>query len=415
MKALILAAGRGSRLGSSLPKPLNFFLGKPIIDRAIENLKKAGIDDIYVVYSNEKVKKHLDGKVHLIFNDDVDRELGYSLLLGAEAIGEPFILVMADHIFDYRIVKKLIDSHPDVTTLCVDFELEGKNLEESTKVLVKDGYIENIGKDIKEFNGIDTGVFYCTPEVLEVARKFQGKFTVTDIMKELIKKKRLKALDVSGYFWHDLDTREEFKKAEDEFLKILIKEEDGIISRHINRKISLRISKILVNTPITPNALSLISFLIGLASAVAFSLEKNLIAGVLAQISSIVDGCDGEIARLKGLSSKFGGFFDAILDRYADCFILMGMIYPSPEKLWIPGALAIIGSYSISYTAAKAREIADLSWLSPLTKLAKRDVRLFLIFLGGVMNLIAPTLILLAALTNSIVLLRILQFRSKAE
>lgn len=414
MKALILAAGKGQRLGSPLPKPLNLFLGKPIIDRAIENLKKAGIDEIYVVYSNEKVKEHLDGRVNLVFNDDVERELGYSLLLGAKAIGDEFILVMADHIFDHTIVKKLIEEKPDVTTLCVDFDIKNKNLDESTKVLVVDGYINDIGKNIDNFNAIDTGIFFCTREVLDVAEKlekFAGRFTVTDVMKELIKRKRFKALDVTGHFWYDLDTREEFKKAEEEFLKLIIKDEDGIIAKNINRKLSVRLSKILAKTSITPNTISFLSFLIALGSGLFFARGLSFLGGVLAQISSIIDGCDGEIARIKGLSSKFGGFFDAVLDRYADFFIIAGMMASSPERLWMPGVLAILGSYSISYTSSKAKELAGISWLSTATKFAKRDMRLFIIFIGGMLNLIFPTLVVLAVLTNAVVALRVLQFR----
>jgi len=48
---------------------------------------------------------------------------------------------------------------------------------------------------------------------------------------------------------------------------------------------------------------------------------------MLAQISSIIDGCDGEIARLKFQTSEFGGWYDAILDRYADAFLLFSLTY----------------------------------------------------------------------------------------
>jgi len=47
----------------------------------------------------------------------------------------------------------------------------------------------------------------------------------------------------------------------------------------------------------------------------------------LAQLSSILDGCDGEIARLKLLGSKYGGWFDQVLDRYSDLFIITGLTF----------------------------------------------------------------------------------------
>jgi CDP-L-myo-inositol myo-inositolphosphotransferase len=79
---------------------------------------------------------------------------------------------------------------------------------------------------------------------------------------------------------------------------------------------------------------------------------------MLAQISSIIDGCDGEIARLKFQTSEFGGWYDAILDRYADAFLLFSLtyyVYFLGENLLylFIGFLAIIGSFVNSYTADK--------------------------------------------------------------
>ena len=52
-----------------------------------------------------------------------------------------------------------------------------------------------------------------------------------------------------------------------------------------------------------------------------------VIGAILAQVASVIDGCDGEIARLKFQVTEFGGWFDAVLDRYADAFLLFGLIY----------------------------------------------------------------------------------------
>ncbi len=51
--------------------------------------------------------------------------------------------------------------------------------------------------------------------------------------------------------------------------------------------------------------------------------------GVVAQVTSIIDGCDGEIARLKRLESDFGAWSDAVLDRDADAFLLFGLLWHS--------------------------------------------------------------------------------------
>jgi CDP-L-myo-inositol myo-inositolphosphotransferase len=411
MKAVVLAAGKGERLGSSLPKPLVKILGRTLIDRVIDSLEKAGIKDIIVVYSDPRVKAYLEGRVELVYNDNVEREGGYSLLKGTEAAGhEPFVLVMSDHIFDSTIVSKLLEAKPATTTLCVDRSFEGRDLEEATKVLVgEDGKILDIGKEIAEYNALDTGIFYCTQDVLEAARSFTGKFTVTDVMKKLVAQRKLHAFDVTGHFWWDVDTQKELKRAEDALLRSLIKPVDGIISRHINRKISLRISRMLVTTPVTPNAISIFSFLLGALSGALFAFGHAALAGIMAQVSSIIDGCDGEIARLKGIASPYGAFLDATLDRYADMLILLGIIASQPEKYWLVGGLAMLGSYSISYTGSRA-EIYGITFVNLTENLMKRDMRLFLIFLAGVANQLFAVLLLLAVLCNLVVLNRFIQF-----
>jgi len=82
-----------------------------------------------------------------------------------------------------------------------------------------------------------------------------------------------------------------------------------------------------VRTKITSNLVTLLSFVVGLSSGALFWFHSYLLAGLTAQLASIIDGVDGKIARLKLMETKFGAYFDAILDRYADAFIILGMTY----------------------------------------------------------------------------------------
>ncbi|MCK5434089.1 MAG: CDP-alcohol phosphatidyltransferase family protein, partial [Dehalococcoidales bacterium] len=65
-------------------------------------------------------------------------------------------------------------------------------------------------------------------------------------------------------------------------------------------------ARLLAKTKVTPNQMSLAAFGIALLSFVSFILGHNIIAGLLVQLSSIVDGVDGSLARLKGMASEFG-------------------------------------------------------------------------------------------------------------
>ncbi len=177
--------------------------------------------------------------------------------------------------------------------------------------------------------------------------------------------------------------------------------EDGIIARTINRRISKRITGYLVkNHPeVTPNQISVFSFSLGLLGAFFYPLHQPLIAGVLLQASSVLDGCDGEIARALGLESQFGGFFDSVLDRYIDIAAIVGitfllfLITPASllPYLLVLSFLALAGSLMVSYTAAVGRENSLVFGRS----VQSRDVRLFVIFLGSIVAQFIPSALFL--------------------
>ena len=200
-----------------------------------------------------------------------------------------------------------------------------------------------------------------------------------------------------------MDDETAFKKAEDRLLDTLKKTSDGPVSRYLNRPLSIRITRHLSRTKITPNQISIFSFILGLLGAMFFFLGGylNLITGaILAQISSVIDGCDGEIARIKFRATEFGGWFDAVLDRYADAFLLFGLTYHvyqlEPDDISLSifvGFMAVIGTFMNSYTADKYDGLMKRK-LGPKKYYFRigRDVRIFIILLGALINM--PFLIL---------------------
>jgi len=188
---------------------------------------------------------------------------------------------------------------------------------------------------------------------------------------------------------------------------------NGYVSRHINRKMSEPMARLLARTAITPNQVTWTAFGIALLSFISFILGQNIIGGLLVQLSSIVDGIDGSLARLKGKTSEFGGFLDSILDRYADIFIVLGLTlwslsHESYPGIWIAGFLAISGTICISYTRARISPNHRHFFDKGLKSLASRDIRLFLIMLGAVAGQAYFCLIIIAAITNLMVFYRLI-------
>src|SRR5271157_3507793 len=127
--------------------------------------------------------------------------------------------------------------------------------------------------------------------------------------------------------WQRAHTPEERIAAERKLNHWLVKPTDGIFAR-MNRRISIPISRQLIKWPITPNMVSLFTLGVGFAAGVffAFGGYLNVLFGaVLSVWASILDGCDGEVARLKLLESDFGCWLETICDYLYYLFIFSGI------------------------------------------------------------------------------------------
>ena len=110
-----------------------------------------------------------------------------------------------------------------------------------------------------------------------------------------------------------VETPADVRAAERRLLKSLVKDTDGFMARHVERPISLAISRRLAATAITPNQMSLISIAVGICGGPFFLSSRPLmqtIGALLFLAHSILDGCDGELARLKFQQSRWGGILD---------------------------------------------------------------------------------------------------------
>jgi CDP-L-myo-inositol myo-inositolphosphotransferase len=314
-------------------------------------------------------------------------------------------------------------SSEEEITLAVDGDIHNSliDMEDVTRVKTENGKIRSIGKGLTDFNGLDTGLFLCSPtifEALEQGTEKHGEATLSGAVRILAAVGRARAFDINGHFWIDVDDPAAFSRAEEVLLDHLRdKPNDGPVSRYLNRPLSLRISRRLVKYPVTPNQISLFSFLCSLLGAGLFALGGYpglLLGGLLAQFASIIDGCDGEVARLKFQGSDYGGWFDAVLDRYADGFMLFGLTwhaYSAVNDLLILfiGFLAIIGSFMVSYTADKYDNLMRKHIGRGFR--VGRDLRVFLIFLGAIFNQIYLTLALIAAVMNIETIRRVITYR----
>ena len=453
MKAVILAAGRGARAASAASvKPLLRVQGLALLERSIATAMRAGIDDFVVVtgYAAEQVEEFVVDvsrrrrvTISLVENTDWTRGNGSSLLAARELLDEPFLLLMGDHILDERILQHLVDHglvehglRDDALVLAIDRSdptTTEIDMDDVTRVTLRGDRIERIGKGLADYDAFDTGAFLCSPAMfpaLEAAID-SGDGSVSAAVQRLAMDGRASVVDVTGLQWTDVDTPADVSRAASRLAATMAgKSRDGWVSRVLNRPVSTRVTTPLLLRlfpAITANQASAVSALFGVMASVCFVLQLPLAGALLTHTTSVLDGTDGEVARLKRLDSPFGGFFDAVLDRYTDSLIMLGLLYfalnsasiwsvlgrASEPVILSAGMLAVSGTWLVSYMTTKAS--ADLghqydgAWIGSGRG---RDIRLLIVTVAGLAAAVYPVAAVLgmaaiAVLTHVIVLKRL--------
>ncbi len=207
------------------------------------------------------------------------------------------------------------------------------------------------------------------------------------------------------HFWMRIQTKKDAMAASVAIVrKAGRKHSDGLVSRHLNRAISTRITRLLVGR-VSPDAITISSFLLGLFAAAVATFSPAL-GGLLFQINSVLDGVDGEMTRATLSTSPFGGWIDSIMDRYVDAAFLIALtpFVPLSVGTVIIVCLCLFGSVMVSYTSEKYTAAFQSNLYTDVNPLryipGKRDERIFIIMILCLAGEIYAIFLLLAVLTN---------------
>ncbi len=154
--------------------------------------------------------------------------------------------------------------------------------------------------------------------------------------------------------WHRIGSETDIPGAERFLLAHLVKKADGIISRNINRKISLSLTRQLMRTKVTPNQVTAVVLLVGILSGpiiVYFGGYWGLVAGgLLYYSSSVLDGCDGELSRLRFQGSPLGAWLDTVVDDTVGLSYILGLYghLAGREALWGSVGAVAVGCYFLT-------------------------------------------------------------------
>lgn len=223
MKAVILAAGQGTRMRAVGPsKPMVSVEGTALLERVIENGMAGGVTDFTIVtgYNGGPVQDYITNlasrlpcTITCVENKEWHLGNGRSVLAAKPNIDGEFHVLMADHLFDPKILE-VVRENPlpeNGARLGVDLRLQNPHvdIDDVTKVHIKGDQILSIGKTITGFNAFDTGVFWCTPglfDALEESIEKDDDDSLSGGIRMLAAAGQMQCCDIGDRTWIDVDT-----------------------------------------------------------------------------------------------------------------------------------------------------------------------------------------------------------------
>jgi len=233
--------------------------------------------------------------------------------------------IQFEHI-PYLIIQSNLLTTPKALTDFIAEETENDLLYILSDIAT-DPWVKIDGEQIMEITpngGKAVGAFIASGEVLN--QYYSDSKSLYSMVPQLVHEGKARYRKFIGKYWMRLsDDANTAKEAEDLIFNYVGKTATGWISRNINSKFSLPTSRQLIKTPLSPNMISIGINVIGSLCGIFYALGHPVIGALFMHTATILDRCDGEVARVKLMETKKGEWVDTISDQFTVLSFLLGV------------------------------------------------------------------------------------------
>lgn len=332
--AILVAAGTGIE-GENLSACGEVKFGSlPQIKRLLITAQRAGIKSFTIITDR------LDSPLKSLLAGDkrIESEIGWHTLGTDITLGDsPSLIIQSNLVTTPKALSNFMAEEPAPGEIAVLVDTSG------------DGWIKASGGEVTDLysrGGRAVGAFMASARMLE--KSIMDSMSVSAFVKEHISRDKVRLREFNDSYWMRLSSdKDSAKKAEELIFRYVGKTATGWLAREVNSKISLPTSKLLVKTPLTPNMISVLINVIGALCGVFYAIGHPVIGALCMQAATILDRCDGEIARVKLMETKKGQWVDTISDQVTVLSFLIGVPVGYYSQTHNPIAL-VLGGINLS-------------------------------------------------------------------
>ena len=434
-RAVVLAAGRSTRLAGMTgggSKALLRVGGLSLVERAVRRLLELGMEEVVVVVGYHAgpvaalVNQIAPGRVRAVFAEQWEEGNGASLAAAELSVAEEslFVLVTADHVFGEGSVEALVEAGQPA--VLVDPAPAPDIFAEGTRVRVEDQRAVAFSKALPG-PAVDCGAFLVPPAIFDAQRTAAaaGDASLAGAVSAFAARRNLRVVPVPpGSWWRDVDIPEDVRAVARRLRHSLSKGADGPVSRFLNRPLSTRLSMAIAPLRVHPDVLSFLAALAGLGAAALLWRGMGVAGALLTHAMSVLDGVDGESARLQQRARPEGALLDGVLDRLGDAALVAGLaVWSVSEGQVFPteGIAIAVAATALSVLSMATKDRVEALGLPPAPErslnllLGGRDARLLLVVVGALLGRPAWALLAMILTTGVTLVARVALVRAAAR